>query len=301
MGSCLTPLHADTIFGGLCWTLKYSEGEGALSNFLSLYRNGLPPLVISNGFPGDLFPRPLLPLKKGSLPTSRLELIAAAKEGKRVKKIEYITLEEFITLASGRDIMLLSREKPFMETVTLHNQINRLTGTTGEEGSLYEQVERYIHTDYSHLSIYLKISRGWEEKVLRLFQLLGETGLGKRKSIGKGSFSVVALEEFKAFNDLDQANGFISLSNFVPAGDDPVDGRYRMIVKYGKLGEEYALSALPFKRPLLMIRAGSAFRTTGNIKPFYGKMVEGIAPGHPGVLHYGLAFAVPTRMEEARC
>lgn len=68
-------------------------------------------------------------------------------------------------------------------------------------------------------------------------------------------------------------------------------------VKYGKLGEEYALSDYPFKHPLLMIKAGCVFFVNGAVKPFYGQMVESIAPTHPEVLQYALAFSIPVRLE----
>src|SRR5436309_4450718 len=58
-----TPWQADTLFGHLCWQLRYQEGAQAVEDFLELYRLGEPPLVLSDGFPGspELLPRPLLP------------------------------------------------------------------------------------------------------------------------------------------------------------------------------------------------------------------------------------------------
>jgi CRISPR-associated protein Csm4 len=56
-----TPWQADTLFGHLCWQMLYHEGETALNDFLDLYRQRQPPLLFSNGFPGDYLPRPYLP------------------------------------------------------------------------------------------------------------------------------------------------------------------------------------------------------------------------------------------------
>nr|WP_051273735.1 hypothetical protein [Desulfotruncus alcoholivorax] len=127
--------------------------------------------------------------------------------------------------------------------------------------------------------------------------MLGRTGLGKRKSTGKGSFDVTGIDKCNLFEAIDNPNAFLSLSNFVPAPGDPTEGNYRVMVKYGKLGEEFALSKHPFKHPLLMIQAGSVFRVQGMVRAYYGYMIEDIAPAHPEVLQYALAFSVPVRLE----
>src|SRR4030042_1888807 len=53
--------QADTIFGHLCWGMRYLYGEEKLQDFLEWYENGMPPILLSNGFPGELMPAPLLP------------------------------------------------------------------------------------------------------------------------------------------------------------------------------------------------------------------------------------------------
>lgn len=68
------------------------------------------------------------------------------------------------------------------------------------------------------------------------------------------------------------------------------------MVKYGKLGGEYTFSRNPFKKPLIMLTAGSVFRVQQSVKPFYGRMIEGIAPSKPEVVHYGYAFSVPIKL-----
>lgn len=74
----------------------------------------------------------------------------------------------------------------------------------------------------------------------------------------------------------------------------PTDGFYKTLVKYGKLGGEFTFCGKPFKKPLMMITAGSSFKVKEYIKLFYGRMVEDIAPAKPEVVHYGYAFSVPT-------
>jgi len=55
----ITPFHSDTIFGHFAWALKYLKGEQKLTEFLRGMNNEPPPLLISNGFPKDLLPRPV--------------------------------------------------------------------------------------------------------------------------------------------------------------------------------------------------------------------------------------------------
>jgi len=296
-GSFITPFQADTIFGGLCWAVRHSEGEDSIRAMLEDFRCGRPWFVLSNAYPGDLLPKPLLKVKRLK-PETRDGQLLQAREGKRLKKINYLTLEEFRNLVSGRSGTIESKEKPVFQVASLHNQVNRVCGSTVEGGQLFEQLENYINPLYNYLSVYIKLKDpGLREWLLGLFRLLGQIGLGKRKSTGKGSFTVISMEKYDMFEDVTEPNAYLSLSNFIPAPGDPIDGNYKIFVKYGKLGEEYALSEIPYKRPLLMLLAGSVFWVNNEVKPFYGLMIENIAPAHPEVLQYALAFSVPVRWE----
>jgi len=217
-----------------------------------------------------------------------------------------LTPDEFVALAGGSPIAIQDKKKPIKRIATMHNQAERIYGSTAEGGQLFEQLESYLDSDpnpdpepdHGYLTIYIKLQEpGLRDWLKGHFLSLGQTGLGKRKSVGKGSFTVIDFEECDIFGYVMEPNAFLSLSNFVPATDDPVLGHYKTFVKYGKLGEEYASSEYPFKRPLLMIQAGSVFLLNGEVKPFYGKMIENIAPAFPQVLQYALAFSVPVRFE----
>lgn len=290
--SFLTPWQADTIFGNLCWSMAWREGEDVLKKFLSEYKNGNSAFVLSDGFPGDLLPTPVhLPLVE-----QEGECIEAFKKAKEMKKISWLSPDMFDSIRKGNLKVEQPEEwKTFRTFTTLHSSINRITGTTGEEGSLFELPEYAV--EQNDISIYLKIRDGLEEKVFALFKDLSLTGYGKKKSVGKGAFEIIGeLEPFNRFDDFDGSNGYMSLSNFVPAKNDPTNGFYKTLVKYGKLGGEFTFCGKPFKKPLMMLTAGSSFKVNGNIKPFYGRMVEGIAPAKPEVVQYGFAFTVPIKI-----
>ncbi|MBI5194633.1 MAG: hypothetical protein HZA08_14540 [Nitrospirae bacterium] len=296
--SFLTPWQADTIFGSLCWILAWREGTDALTKFLQEYKNGNPAFVLSDGFPCDLFPTPL----HISLRKSKGDNIEEYKRTKELKKVSWLSPEVFESVRRGAiEIGATDAYKAIKTYTTLHSSINRITGTTGDEGSLFELEEFAIESrelKADTLSIYIKIKDGWEERVESLFKDLSLIGYGKKRSVGKGSFEIVgALEPYNKFDNFGEANGFVTISNFVPAKDDPTDGFYKTMVKYGKLGGEYTFNGNPFKKPIIMLTVGSIFYVKGDNKPFYGRMVEGVSPAKPEVVHYGYAFSVPIKID----
>lgn len=307
----LSAWQSDTIFGHLCWTIRYNEGEEALSQFLAPFLAGEPPLILSNGFPGDLLPRPVLPPSAPpGLEMPKRDQVAVMRRAREGKGIKYVDLDEFNAICQGERVLLKPKEARVESRTVLKNQINRLTGTTAgpeaEEavgGNLYDLEEAFYLKKNGligkkapvPISIYLKVvNDSWAERAKTLFDQMALAGFGAKKSAGYGQFKVESFEPFDGFAVPEGANGFISLSNFVPARDDPVDGHYRTLVKYGKLGEEFASNGAisPFKFPLLMLAAGATFRDD-NPKDYYGRMVAGIHPQVNDIVQYGYAFAVP--------
>jgi CRISPR-associated protein Csm4 len=291
--SFLTPWHADTLFGSLCWAMAMREGEERLRQFLDEYMSN-PAFILSDGMPGELLPAPAhLPL------AVKCDNYVMAK---KLKKVCWLSPATFDAFRKGdANIQVGDNVEAFKSFTTMHSSINRFSGTTGQEGSLFELEECTLDSDEikaDYLSLYLKIRQGFEERILSLFRDLSFSGFGKKKSVGKGCFEIKGdLEPYNNFDDFDGANGFVSLSHFVPARTDPIDGFYKTKVKYGRLGGEYTFCGNPYKKPLLMLTAGSVFRNNGLIKEFYGRMVENISVAKEDVVQYGYAFSVPARID----
>lgn len=285
--------YADTIFGHLCWQMVWRYGETRLHEWLARYQVGEPPLLLSDGFPGDLLPRPLLLPSVGELAGSKQEGVRLAQSRKKLKKIEWLTRDEFERVRAGETFRLLGegQKQVASPTVTFKNQISRLTGTTGEEGQLYS----FVGHPWETVTIYLRIADGELDTTRQLFDDLRATGYGKRKSVGYGEIESYKWQEFDGFKQIEGVNAFVSLSHFVPAQNDPIDGRWKINVKYGKLGGEWATTK-PFKRPLVMLEPGSWFRTDMQ-RDWYGRLVSGVSADRPEVVQYGLAFAVPMRVQ----
>lgn len=318
-----TPWHADTLFGHLCWVLRYQDGAEAVEDFLELYKIGEPPFVLSDGFPSDpehgaLLPRPLQPPQSSTAPEPA-SLAAQREAGRRHKAagdIRWLSLDEFQRTIQGQALI------PVTKTVegaraTLKNQINRATATTGgpsengvvtlvatpigaEPGAAAAtgQLFEFEETFWPEVTVYVRVADGCLELAQRLFEGFAEGGYGKRKSIGYGEMAplpAAAWEPFAGFAAPAGANGFVVLSHFVPAQDDPTDGWWRLAMKYGRLGEMAGAEVPPFKRPLVQLTPGAVFRLAPHqpARPWYGRIVEGIHGDRPEVVQYGLAFAVP--------
>jgi CRISPR-associated protein Csm4 len=276
----LTPFQADTIFGHLCWALFHREGEKSLQEFLEPFKQGNPPFILSDGFPDEMLPKPL----------SADFIGKDAEERKDLKKIDFISSQDFDFVRNAERCPAGSVVPNFEIYLTFHNTISRLTNSVLTEGGIYSLKQTFI----PRISIYLKtLSENWKERVVDLFKDLATGAYGRKKSIGAGHFSVQDVVPF-SFKNVNGANAFVTLSNFSPAEKDPSEGLFKTFVKYGKLGEEFTFCGNPFKRPLVMLRAGSVFRTGGMPKDFYGRIIkEGIAPAKPEVVQYAYAFPVP--------
>ena len=297
--------QADTIFGHLCWAKSYLDGESKLLDFLTEYGHDDPPLIVSNGFPGDLLPKPITaPITVAEHGTIK-EQIERFKNSKKQKETILLTPKQFEEAIHGKEFVASAQDKhlPWKRVVS-KNVISRNTGTTGDEGNLYD----FEETVWSRIedksvidipvSIYVKVRDDFDSKAERLFAFIAEQGYGKRKSVGYGHIGSWSFKPFPGFNSPTVPNGFVTLSNYSPAQGDPQKGYWQAIVKYGKLGESFAAQGNPFKKPLLMFAAGSTFYDSP-CKEYYGRIVKNVAhPPYGKVVQYALAFPVAMKISE---
>ncbi|MDH7600426.1 MAG: hypothetical protein QHH07_12465, partial [Sedimentisphaerales bacterium] len=59
-GGLATPLAADTLFGHICWAVRYHQGQKALEEMLGSYSATYSPVILSDPFPLGFLPRPIL-------------------------------------------------------------------------------------------------------------------------------------------------------------------------------------------------------------------------------------------------
>ncbi len=286
-----TPWQADTLFGHMVWQVAYGALDGLeVSDFLDAFCSNAPPFILSDAFPRGLMPRPLLP-SAAEPQTTDPEAYAQAK---RRRKAAYVTAADFDRLRRGLPAEDPPVDEPWDTTEVVHAAISRVSWTTsGDAGNLYTVPLRYLRKEFDDtLELYVRAREGWIDKVQALLRAVARVGFGRDASTGSGAFEVRGCEPHAFDADAAEWDGFVALSSFVPAAGDPADGFWATRTKFGKLGPG-AGQGNPFKRPLVQLCPGSAFRCDAP-RPFYGRMVKNIAPGMPEAVQYGLCLPAPS-------
>lgn len=315
--SLVTPLQSDTIFGHICWAIRFLKlpDHDGLSEFLALFKqDGLPPLLVSNGFQKGYLPKPIM------RPVSREEIEqcigGVTKAGnavkiKTIKRAELVPinlLEEFqnSTLEPAKLFKTMWGRYGEIEKVVKkaelslvqHNTVNRLSNMV--KTGLYTTDEYFHCDDNREYDIYLKTNHFSEDELNMIFRFIGESGFGKDKSTGKGHFDF-SIRSGTSLPEAKKPNGFMTLSSFVPRNTDPIRGSYNILHKYGKLGGSYAGGSNPFKKPLIMLSAGSTFFDPDyRLSKYYGSLLDGMHHEKPEIRHYAYAFPMGLRLEEVQ-
>jgi CRISPR-associated protein Csm4 len=293
-----TPLHSGTLFGHLCWVLRYRDGETALNEWLAELPES--PLLLSDAFPAGYLPRPLL--APGLRPTqlqgeSRGVFRRRLEEDKRLRKTAWISVEDFLTLRNGlneeRLLALLGESSlPQGRKIPLrvaHNTIDRHTGTTPDSGGLYFMDEDWHDAAASEFEVYVKTELALEA-LQDLFSRVGELGFGRDASLGRGQFKAGVAPADRRLFDAD-GNRLLSLSHGLLSANMATP-YYRLHTHYGKLSGLYAGSARsPFKHPLLLIPPGATFAPQ-DPGPF-GALLRNVHPHHPEICHNAWHLCLP--------
>jgi len=291
-----TPIQGDTVFGHICWGIAYHEGEKILLDFLASY-NTEPQLTISNGFPHGRLPMPIL---TPSAP--EIENRDALTQLKAIKKQEFVQQELFFDQSFYFSTETLRNQLPsnnrknntLKEAHRTHNTINRATGMV-EEGGLYAVSEKYPKKEKELLDLYMTSTLP-EKRINELFQWAFEFGYGADKSTGKGVLEITALDQLTFPQD---GKRCMALGNFVPAADNKLKGlRANIMTKFGKLGGHFVTSRNPFKKPILMYKAGATFECP-NSTPYVGTLLENIHKD-PEIRHHAFAPVIRYREEVSK-
>ncbi|MBI5208299.1 MAG: type III-A CRISPR-associated RAMP protein Csm4 [Candidatus Firestonebacteria bacterium] len=313
-----TVLQSDTVFGHICWAirfLKWKDKDSKLTNFLSLFdkEDTSPPLLISNGFPKDYLPKPIIP------PVTQNELDEILGKEDRIKKsfkIKTIKKTEFITKEMFKDLqqdeitpVRLFKEMDLKENfdkindlkiknqnmIVQHNTIDRIKGSV-RDGGLYSQEETFFDEGNGVFEIYLKTNYFSRYELEKIFKFISASGYGRDKSTGKGYFEFNIIDGIN-IPESKNPNAFMTLSSYIPKENDPTEGYYNIIHKFGKLGGIYAKGTIeignnPFKVPLIMFSAGSVFRDE-DYKPdkIYGSLIKDVHQ-NKDIRHYAYAFPI---------
>lgn len=326
-GPVVTPLHSDTLFGHVCWALRYLNGREALRSFLKAFdAPGDYPFLISNGFPTGYLPKPAYPLLQGK--AFENVLVNASQDAKpditscqkALRKKQYIPISLFeklqADLSSENVTRLLIDEwvneqsEPHGEhMLTTHNSINRVSNIVTD---VFRQTEKFYR--HSEFTVYVQTSCFSEHDLKQIFGYIQETGFGRDKSTGKGHFKITV--NAKPLPGNANGNGFMVLSNYTPNKNDPTAGFYKLFTKYGRLGGDFAKTSIqeedypnrtkqgmmPFKKPILMMEPGAIFSG----KPSYthgillgGNKVDALnVHDYSEIRHNGCAVTIGLQVNE---
>lgn len=302
--SFASPLQSDTLFGAFCWSYRYCYGEDKLIKFLNQLEEN--PTIFSNAFPAGTLPVPV-GVYDSETDFNKLEdkekLKNAYQERKKLKKARFVKREWFekIQVGNCKGFTAGLTKDGWKEQSVMHNMVSREAGTVQNidgSGNLYEETEFFVESGTKY-DIYI-LSALELETLKRVVHLMFLLGIGKNKSTGKGTFDVIEWKEDEdlLMNGVENANAFVALSNFIPKKDDPIKGKYKTLVKYGKLDREYAMSDTPFKKPILFFQAGAVFQDE-DVKShsYYGRILKSVAV-KPEVIVNAYTIAVPIRVQE---
>lgn len=127
-----------------------------------------------------------------------------------------------------------------------HCMVNRETGASTK----WSCDESWLDGDY-HFYIYSNLFDLAD--IQKLTELVLKSGLGAKRSVGKGQFKLLGIEEFDHIgNQVANPNGYMVISDYIPNKDDSTLGIYTARVYRGA-------TAGVEKAPIAIINAGSKF------------------------------------------
>jgi len=275
-----TPLQGDTIFGQLCWAIRYSFGNSRLEKLLSSYDKE-PFMVVSDAFAKGCLPKP-------HMPSHLLNENSDEKKQNRKKiwlKVDELQNGEFQKAKTSKDINYIIHQG-----AVIKNSINYKSFHTGDGFDPFSEDE--IAISKSDIYILLDEKQFSLEELNQAFKLLSQWGYGKNTTIGKGRFEFDSFEEFKL--DKNSSTTFMGLSNASLQNLKLKDVFYNPITKFGKHGGALATKSA-FKKPLLLAKSGFVvvYEEKQELQ-YIGQAIKGHSK-HNETVHQGYSIVVPIK------
>lgn len=275
----VTSLKGDTLFGQICWAIRYKFGNEKLESLLSNYETS-PFLIVSDGFSKGFIPKP-------SLPSSLLGEDADLKKENRKRiwlKIDDLQNANFSKALKNEDVNMKDKN-----LAVVKNSLNYKTFTTDESGkfSPYSEEESFI----SSKDVYFLLEDFFSlDELKETIHMVSMIGYGKNSSIGKGFFEFSDFEEIQLIND---SKVFMTLSPSVLIEQNIKTSFYEPFTRFGKHG--VGLNTNPFKKPLIMANTGAVivFEEIQN-KLFIGKAIKGHS-SFENTVHQGYSIIIPIK------
>ena len=275
-----TSLKGDTLFGQICWAIRYTFGNDKLESLLSTYETS-PFLVVSDGFAKGYVPKP-------SLPSNLLGENNDLKKENRKKvwlKLEELQNGDFLKALKDEDVLNINKT-----TIVVKNSLNYKTFSTDDSGvfSPYGESETII----SPRDIYFLIDTNTFslEELKQTIKTLSLMGYGKNTSIGKGFFEFDDFEEIKLMNN---SKTFMTLSPVILNNQNIKNCYYEPFTRFGK--HSSGIDVNPFKKPILLANTSAVISFESEYSKFYmGKAIKGHSSDEKTV-HQGYSIIIPIK------
>ncbi len=275
----LTPLKGDTLFGHLCWSIRFVFGKKRLEEFLNDYDNN-PFLIISDGFPTGYLPKPKM--MSNLLGENTLEKKSNRKKVWLAKK--ELENGEYYKARTDKEINNIDKK----DTI-IRNSINYKTATTeGDKFSPYGVNEM----SFSKKDIFFLVRFDFKlEELNKCLEFVSKSGYGKDSTIGKGRFEFTSFEEVDK-NDI--SNTYMALSPFVVHNLKCKEIYYEPFTRFGKSGASRAFKN-PFKKPIIFADYGAVIKFEKKMDIRYiGKAVTNIST-YNDIVHQGYSIVLPIK------
>ncbi len=287
----------DTIFGHLCWQIVQNQGEEALHNLLSDYKNE-PFMVISDFLINNTISKP-------PISNSLFGIKFDPKKRKEIKAKNIIKIDELIEnkFILNKDFInnktYLKKEYEYKESIVIRNSIDRLTSTTKKGFDPYASYRYDYDLKINNIAyLYILIDNNKDisiEQIYKYLKQIGDSGFGKDASIGYGKFDVIEYKEFEFKND--NTNALITLSPSVLSKQNFKKAWYETFVRFGKHGN-YLAHSLVWKNPIIL--ADSFALVISEYKKYIGQGLGGngeISKSLKETVHQGYAITIPVTLE----
>jgi hypothetical protein len=99
-------------------------------------------------------------------------------------------------------------------------------------------------------------------------------------------------------------NAVMLLGPAIPRASDPCRGFFKLGIRSGRVGGDFAIGALPDgstqrqKRPVRCLLAGTVLRVDAKVPDYVGRAVSGVHPSFEAIRHYGMAPVLPLRLDQ---
>ncbi|MBF0239521.1 MAG: hypothetical protein HQM12_17600 [SAR324 cluster bacterium] len=315
-----TPLKSDTLTGQLLCLYREKNGEDALKKLLKEIIEGNPPFILSDVFPYNTLPLPVMP----PIPRVSFQKIAerqfegkmfdALSAQKRLKKqLAWISLSDWMDLRMGLSSAALFTKyckqdhslnlTNSSKTLQIHNTISRSTGRTLENGGIYTMANQWyfpVDSNNPTMDLYVLIRDDFQSDLSELFSMLEATGYGADNTTGKGHMELRAADSTPDLTSRPEAKNkgmayWLNLSTYSTTQGDKLEGFYKIKTKFGKVWNGFG-EMNPFKWPLLTFESGSVFRQCP--ENLSHTVIRGVH-ANPDIIQCTMPIMIPFLLEEA--